>query len=103
MRIGINASAQILFATPLDQLAEHARAAEADGFHSYWLNQTSGTDALTVLALLGQSTERLELGTAVIPTWGRHPEMLAGQALTAQAATGDRIALGIGLAHKPSV
>jgi F420-dependent oxidoreductase-like protein len=29
--------------------------------------------------------------------------MLAGQALTAQAASGDRIALGIGLAHKPSV
>jgi F420-dependent oxidoreductase-like protein len=103
MRIGINASSQILFATPVDGLVEHARAAEADGFPSYWLNQTSGADALTLLAVLGRATERMELGTAVIPTWARHPEMLAGQALTAQAASGDRIALGIGLAHKPSV
>jgi 5,10-methylenetetrahydromethanopterin reductase len=103
MRIGINASSQILFATPVDGLIEHARAAEADGFPSYWLNQTSGSDALTLLAVLGQATEAIELGTAVIPTWPRHPEMLAGQALTAQAASGDRIALGIGLAHKPGV
>ena len=29
--------------------------------------------------------------------------MLAGQALTVQAATGNRLALGIGVAHKPSV
>ena len=103
MRIGINASAQILFGTPVDGMIDHARQAEADGFPSYWLNQTSGADALTLLAVLGQSTEQIELGTAVIPTWPRHPEMLAGQALTAQAASGDRIALGIGLAHKPSV
>jgi 5,10-methylenetetrahydromethanopterin reductase len=103
MKIGINASPQILFGTPVDALIEHAQTAESDGFPSYWLNQTSGADALTLLALLGQATERIELGTAVIPTWARHPEMLAGQALTAQAASGDRIALGIGLAHKPSV
>jgi F420-dependent oxidoreductase-like protein len=103
MRIGINASSQILFGTPVDGLIDHARAAEADGFPSYWLNQGSGSDALTLLAVLGQATDRIELGTAVVPTWGRHPEMLAGQALTAQAASGDRIALGIGLAHKPSV
>lgn len=103
MRIGINASAQILFGTPVDGMIDHARQAEADGFPSYWLNQTSGADALTLLAVLGQSTDQIELGTAVIPTWPRHPEMLAGQALTAQAASGDRIALGIGLAHKPSV
>lgn len=103
MRIGINASAQILFATPVDGLVEHARTAEADGFPSYWLNQTSGADALTLLALLGRETTDIELGTAVVPTWGRHPEMLAGQSLTTQAAAGGRLALGIGLAHKPSV
>jgi len=103
MRISINASGQTLFATPIAEFEQHARTAEADGFEGYWVNQLSGTDTMTVLALLGRVTERIELGTAVIPTWGRHPQMLAGQALTAQAASGDRIALGIGLAHKPSV
>lgn len=103
MRIGINASAHIVLGTPVHDLIEHARTAEADGFSSYWLNQPTGADALTLLAVIGQATERIELGTAVVPTWARHPEMLAGQALTAQAASGDRIALGVGLAHKPSV
>lgn len=103
MRIGINASSQILFGTPVDELVEHVRAAEAAGFPSYWLNQTSGADALMLLAVLGRETERIELGTAVVPTWTRHPEVLAGQALTAQAASDNRIALGVGLAHKPSV
>ena len=103
MRITINASGQTLFATPIAEFEEHARTAEADGFDGYWVNQLSGTDTMTVLALLGRVTERMELGTAVIPTWGHSPDTLAGQALTAQAASGDRIALGIGLAHKPGV
>jgi alkanesulfonate monooxygenase SsuD/methylene tetrahydromethanopterin reductase-like flavin-dependent oxidoreductase (luciferase family) len=91
------------FATPIAEFEEHARTAEADGSDGYWVNQLSGTDTMTVLALLGRVTETMELGTAVIPTWGHAPDTLAGQALTAQAASGDRIALGIGLAHKPGV
>jgi len=40
------------------------------------------------------------LGTGVVPTYPRHPMMLAQQALTVQAATNDRLILGIGLSHK---
>ncbi len=103
MRIGINASAQMLFGSPLAQVADLAAEAEQQGFHSFWLNQLSGTDAVTALSVVGRDTSSIELGTAVVSTWGRHPEMLAGQALTAQAATGNRLVLGIGLAHKSSV
>ena len=35
-----------------------------------------------------------------MPTYPRHPVMLAGQALTVQAATGGRLALGIGVSHE---
>ncbi len=103
MRIGIHAGALMLMGSPLDAVADHAAAAEADGFPSYWLPQSQATDALTVIAMLGKATSTIELGTAVVPTWGRHPNVLAGQALTVQAATGNRLALGIGVAHKPSV
>jgi F420-dependent oxidoreductase-like protein len=103
MRIGIHAGPLVLLgAAPADVVA-HAAAAEADGFASYWLPQTNATDALTVIAMCGAATSTIEFGTAVIPTWGRHPHVLAGQTLTAQAATGNRLVLGIGLAHKPSV
>jgi len=103
MRIGINGSSLIALGSSAAAIVDHAAEAEAAGFSSYWLAQLGAPDALTVIAMMGARTSSIELGTAVIPTWPRHPLMLAGQALTVQDAIGDRLALGIGLAHKPSV
>lgn len=103
MRIGINASGLAAQGSTVDAYVEHARRAEADGFATWWLAQLESPDALTVLGAVGRATSTVELGTAVVPTWPRHPLMLAGQALTTQEMAGGRLALGIGLAHKPSV
>jgi F420-dependent oxidoreductase-like protein len=103
MRIGINGSSLIALGSPLEQIVDHAAQAEADGFSSYWVAQLGAPDALTAIALMGARTSTIELGTAVIPTWPRHPLMLAAQALTVQEAIGPRLVLGIGLAHKTSV
>lgn len=97
MRIGINGTGSL---STLDQVIEAARRAEADGFDSFWIAQIFGLDALTALAVVGREVDRIELGTAVVPTFPRHPMMLAGQALTVQSAIGDRLALGIGLSHQ---
>lgn len=97
MRIGINGTGSL---STLDQLVEAVRRAEADGFDSFWIAQIFGLDALTALAIAGSQVDRIELGTAVVPTYPRHPMMLAGQALTVQSAIGDRLALGIGLSHR---
>ena len=97
MRIGINGTGSL---ATLDDVVTAARRAEADGFDSFWIAQIFGVDALTALALVGHEVPRIELGTAVVPTYPRHPMMLAGQALTVQLATGDRLALGIGLSHQ---
>jgi 5,10-methylenetetrahydromethanopterin reductase len=59
-----------------------------------------GLDAINALALVGRETARIELGTAVVPTYPRHPFAIAQQALTTQAASRGRFALGIGLSHK---
>ncbi len=83
--------------------AQQAVEAEADGFDSLWTAQVAGVDALTMLALAGDKTSSIELGTAVVPTYPRHPMALAQQALTTQAASGGRLLLGIGLSHKPNV
>ncbi len=103
MRIGINGSSLIATGAPLGQLVDHAAQAEADGFSTYWLAQLAVPDALTAIALMGATTSTMEIGTAVIPTWPRHPLMLAAQALTVQEAIGPRLILGIGLAHKSSI
>jgi F420-dependent oxidoreductase-like protein len=79
---------------------EQIERAEAMGFASAWVSSVRSYDALTVLALAGQRTTAIELGTFVTPTYPRHPAALAEQALGAQAASGNRLALGIGLAHR---
>ena len=102
MKIAINGSG-LLAAPDLQAIVDDISRAEADGMSGYWLAQTGLVDALTALVVAGGSTSSIELGTAVVPTWPRHPQALAAQALTAQAATGGRIVLGIGLAHRPTV
>lgn len=95
MRIGIFGGE-----SPIDELLELARTVEADGFDSFWLPQIFGLDALSVLTLIGHEVPRIELGTAVVPTYPRHPGMLAAQAATVSAASGGRLTLGIGLSHQ---
>ena len=102
MRIGINGSG--LLARPsIKAVVEHAKQAAEEGFHSYWLAQGGALEALTLISLAAESAKDIEFGTAVIPTYPRHPASLAGQAMTVQLATGGRFALGIGLSHKPVI
>lgn len=102
VKIGINGSDQL--ARPdLGTIVEIASQVEADGFDSFWLAQTALVDAPAALGLIGTATETLTLGTAVVPTWPRHPHALAASALTAQAASNGRFVLGIGLSHRPVV
>jgi F420-dependent oxidoreductase-like protein len=100
MRIGINGTGLVQKAS-VDAIVEDVRRAHADGYASYWLAEhpTGGLDALTVLTAAGLAVPDIELGTAVVPTFPRHPMALAGQALTARAAVGDRLVLGVGLSH----
>src|SRR5215207_2918381 len=84
----------------LDGVLGQIERAEALGFNSVWVPSVRSFDALTVLALAGRLTQRVELGTFVIPTYPRHPAALAEQALTVQAASGGRLVLGIGLSHR---
>ncbi|MEM9177291.1 MAG: LLM class F420-dependent oxidoreductase [Myxococcota bacterium] len=100
MRIGVMAGATPGQDGTLDGLVARARDLEARGFASMWLANIFGLDAIGAQAIVGTQTERIELGTAVVPTPPRHPTALAQQALTTQAACGGRFTLGIGMSHK---
>lgn len=102
MKIGINGSA-LLGQGSLDAFEAHARKAAEDGFSSYWIAQAGSLDTLTLIASLSRSLPSLRFGTAVIPTYPRHPFMLASQAMTTQMISGGRLTLGIGLSHKPVI
>jgi F420-dependent oxidoreductase-like protein len=82
------------------QLAADAKAAEEAGFTSIWVPQIPGDfDALTAITLMGQATDRIELGTAVLPIQTRHPIAMAQEALSVQAVCEGRFTLGIGVSH----
>ncbi|MBI4516402.1 MAG: TIGR03564 family F420-dependent LLM class oxidoreductase [Deltaproteobacteria bacterium] len=100
MKIGIGIGEISGRAGTLDDLIAQTQQAERDGFATAWFANIFGPDALTVAALAGRSTARIALGTAVVPTFLRHPVAMAQQALTTQAATGGRFSLGIGLSHQ---
>jgi alkanesulfonate monooxygenase SsuD/methylene tetrahydromethanopterin reductase-like flavin-dependent oxidoreductase (luciferase family) len=89
----------------LDSLITQAQPTETAGFASFWLPNllTRNYDALLVMALAGRATTHIELGTAAMPTYPRHPMAMAQEAMTANAATRGRLALGIGLSHRPVI
>jgi F420-dependent oxidoreductase-like protein len=85
----------------LAAVTDAVREAADAGFRRAWLPQIFGVEALTAIAVAGREVPGIELGTAVVPTYPRHPLVLAGQALTASAAVGPgRLHLGIGLSHQ---
>src|SRR5213596_2367672 len=100
MKIGIGIGDIAGAPAGVDGLIAQAKRAEADGFASGWFANIMGMDAIMAAALCARETTRIELGTAVVPTFPRHPVAMAQQALSAQAAAQGRFVLGIGLSHQ---
>ena len=84
----------------VSSIVEPYKQIEADGFQSAWIGNHLNHDAMTICALAGQATSTIELGTAVVPTYPRHPMVMAQQALTTNMVCGGRFILGLGLSHK---
>jgi F420-dependent oxidoreductase-like protein len=100
MRLGIFIVDAGSIRTSVDELLSNAREAEELGFATGWVPHIPWSlDALIAVALAGQVTSRIELGTAVVPTYPRHPVAMAQAAMSAQAACNGRAVLGIGPSH----
>lgn len=84
----------------IDAVVRTAQQVEQAGLDNLWMANIFSFDAISTLSIVGREVPRLRLGTAVTPTFPRHPTAIAQQALTAAAATGNRFVLGIGLSHK---
>lgn len=95
MKIGLGVGGRTMA-----EAVKAAQDAEADGFASVWYSNIFGLDAMTVCAVAGAATERIELGTFVVPTYTRHPFAMAQQASSTNDAAGGRFTLGIGLSHQ---
>ncbi len=99
MKFGLMSGASMQGIT-VDDIVSLAQRAEEAGFDTLWMAHIRSIDAIAALGVAGRETRRIELGTAVTPTYPRHPMAMAQQALTTAQLSGNRFVLGIGLSHK---
>ena len=79
-------------------------AADTAGVHQVWMTQsTPMPDTLTIFAAAAVQTKNVHMGTAIVPTYPRHPLALAQQVLTLHDLAPDRLRLGIGPSHRPII
>ena len=75
--------------------------AEAAGVRQIWMTQPpSSPDTLTTLAAAAIKTSTIRLGTSIVPTYPRHPVVMAQQAMSLYDIAPGRLRLGIGPSHQ---
>ena len=88
----------------IEAAREAAKFAEQARFDSFWISHATGVDPIVALACIGADVPGLgEMGTSVVPLYGRHPVGLGQLARTAQNALAGRFTLGIGTASRRHV
>ncbi len=85
----------------IEEVRDAALLAEQSGFKSYWVSHAAGVESVAALACLGNDFPGIkEVGTSVVPLYGRHPFVLAQLVRTAQNAVGGRFTLGVGTGNQ---
>ncbi len=82
------------------QLASHpdlVRRVESLGYHTVWVAEAYGSDAVTVASTIVAHSTTLGVGTAILQIPGRTPAMTAMTAATLDDLSGGRFRLGVGV------
>jgi alkanesulfonate monooxygenase SsuD/methylene tetrahydromethanopterin reductase-like flavin-dependent oxidoreductase (luciferase family) len=87
----------------LETTLERVRKADGLGFDSVYVTQIAGRDALTLLAAYASVSQRIRLGTGVLPIFARTPVAMAQAAATIDELSGGRMVLGLGVSHQVTV
>jgi probable F420-dependent oxidoreductase len=98
MRLGIVLSG--FTALTLTDLVAAAREAEARGYHTAWLGETGGYDAIVMSTVVATHTERLHVANGVLPVQTRTPVILGMATASLNHLAPGRFALGLGLSSR---
>jgi F420-dependent oxidoreductase-like protein len=87
----------------LDRALQRVRAADRLGFDAAYTTHIAARDSLTLLAAYASVSERIRLGTGVVPIFSRTPVAMAQGAATIDEFSGGRMVLGLGVSHQVTV
>ncbi|MET0823374.1 MAG: LLM class flavin-dependent oxidoreductase [Solirubrobacterales bacterium] len=73
------------------------------GYDAAYTTHIAGRDSLTVLMAYAAASERIRLGTGVVPIFSRTPATMAQTAATIDEYSGGRLVLGLGVSHRVTV
>jgi F420-dependent oxidoreductase-like protein len=89
--------------TSLERALERVKLADSLGFQSAFTTHIAGAESLTLLSAYAVATERIRVGSGVVPIYTRTPATMAQTAATIDALSGGRFTLGLGVSHRPVV
>src|SRR4051794_26692872 len=87
----------------LETAINRVKLAEELGYEAVYVTQIAGRDALTVITAYALATQRIRIGTGVVPIYTRTPATMAQTAATIDELSGGRLNLGLGVSHRPVV
>lgn len=87
----------------VDQALARVKLAESLGYHSAFVTHIAGRESLTVITAYALATERIRVGTGVVPIYTRTPVTMAQTAATIDELSGGRLSLGLGVSHRAVV
>lgn len=87
----------------IEQAIARVQRAEELGYESAYVTHIAGRDALTVVTAYAMRTQRIRVGTGVVPIYTRTPASMAQTAATIDDLAGGRLTLGLGVSHRPVV
>ncbi|MEA2366454.1 MAG: hypothetical protein QOI32_1966 [Thermoleophilaceae bacterium] len=87
----------------LDSALRRVQRVEELGYESVYVTHIAGRDSITLLTAYADRTERVKLGTGVIPIYARTPANMAQSFATLDEISGGRAIAGLGVSHKPVV
>jgi F420-dependent oxidoreductase-like protein len=87
----------------LDAALQRVALAESLGYEACYVTHIAGRESLTVVTAYALATERIRVGTGVVPIYTRTPATMAQTAATIDELSGGRLTLGLGVSHRPVV
>ena len=87
----------------LPRTLERVALADRLGFDAAYTTHIAGRDSLTVLMAYASASDRIRLGTGVVPIFSRTPATMAQSAATIDEFSGGRMVLGLGVSHRVTV